>query len=569
MASIEVKVPDIGDFDEVSVIELLVKPGDTVKPEQSLVTVESDKASMEIPSSAAGVVKELKVKLGDKVKEGSVIVVLESTTMSPASGQLGSPPRPPPPPSQEAKLPGGPGPSPATGEGSKAPAPAPPPALMPSGPVEVRVPDIGDFKDVAIIELLVKPGDRIKVEQSLLTVESDKASMEIPSSQAGVVKELKVKLGDKVNAGDLIVVLEGASAAQAQPGAQATPTAGGAEQVPPPAPPPASLGGHRAPPTAALPPYEPVAPTGSLPHASPSVRKFARELGVPLEQVKGTGPKGRISQEDVQAYTKSVMKGEISTKAAAATAQGSGEALGLLPWPKVDFTKFGPIERKDLGRIRKISGANLHRNWVMIPHVTNHDDADITELEAFRVQLNKENEKSGVKVTMLVFLIKACVAALKKFPQFNASLDGDQLVLKQYWHVAFAADTPNGLVVPVIRDADQKGILQISREMAELSGRARDGKLTPGDMSGAGFTISSLGGIGGRYFTPIINAPEVAILGVCKSRTEPVWDGKQFQPRLMLPLSLSWDHRVIDGAAAARFNAYLGAILADFRRTML
>jgi pyruvate dehydrogenase E2 component (dihydrolipoamide acetyltransferase) len=567
MASIEVKVPDIGDFDEVSVIELLVKPGDTVKPEQSLVTVESDKASMEIPSSAAGVVKELKVKLGDKVKEGSLLVVLESATSSSLPGERGSPPPPPPP--REAKFPGGPGPSPAAGEGSKAATQATAAASAVTGPIEVRVPDIGDFKDIAVIELLVKPGDRIKVEQSLLTVESDKASMEIPSSDAGVVKELKVKLGDKVNAGDLIAVLEGTSATRAQAGAQAPPTAVRAEQAPPPAPPPASLGGHRAPPTVALPPYEPVTPTGSLPHASPSVRKFARELGVPLEQVKGTGLKGRITQEDVQAYTKSVMKGEIGAKAAAATAQGSGEALGLLPWPKVDFAKFGPIERKDLGRIRKISGANLHRNWVMIPHVTNHDDADISELEAFRVQLNKENEKSGVKITMLAFLIKACVAALKKFPQFNASLDGDQLVLKQYWHVAFAADTPNGLVVPVIRDADQKGILQISREMAELAGKARDGKLSPGDMSGAGFTISSLGGIGGRYFTPIINAPEVAILGVCKSRTEPVWDGKQFQPRLMLPLSLSWDHRVIDGAAAARFNAYLGAILADFRRIML
>ena len=504
-------------------------------------------------------VKELKVKLGDKVSEGSVLAVLESTANTSPPGQTGSPP---------------PQPSPATGEGSKAQAPAPAGSTSrAAGPVEVRVPDIGDFKDVAVIELLVKPGDKVKVEQSLLTVESDKASMEIPSSHAGVIKELKVKLGDKVNAGDLIAVLEGTAAPAGQPAAQAagaaTPSGDAPQTAPAPAPSPAP--GHRAPPTAALPPHEPGAPVGTPPHASPSVRKFARELGVPLEQVQGSGPKGRITQEDVQAYTKAVMKGEISTQAGAAKAAagGTGEALGLLPWPKVDFAKFGPVERKDLGRIRKISGANLHRNWVMIPHVTNHDDADITELEAFRVQLNKENEKSGVKITMLAFLIKACVAALKQFPQFNASLDGDQLVFKQYWHVAFAADTPNGLVVPVIRDADQKGILQISREMAELAGKARDGKLTPGDMSGAGFTISSLGGIGGRYFTPIINAPEVAILGVCKSRTEPVWDGKQFQPRLMLPLSLSWDHRVIDGAAAARFNAYLGAILADFRRTML
>jgi pyruvate dehydrogenase E2 component (dihydrolipoamide acetyltransferase) len=561
MASIEVKVPDIGDFDEVSVIEVLVKPGDTVKAEQSLVTVESDKASMEIPSSADGVVKEMKVKLGDKVKEGSVLVVLDSTTAAaPSGGQTSSPP---------------PRPSPSKGEGFGAPAPsaAAPAAETPrdvsrpqAGPVEVRVPDIGDFKDVAVIEVLVKPGDTVKPEQSLMTVESDKASMEIPSSAGGTVKELKVKLGDKVNAGDLIAVLEGAptSAPSVQAGAPATPAASAA-------PPPAPVATQHIPPTAGLPPYEPGPPTGRLPHASPSVRKFARELGVPLAELNGTGPKGRITQEDVQAFTKAVMKGEASTQAAAATAPGAGggAALGLLPWPKVDFAKFGPIERKDLGRIRKISGANLHRNWVMIPHVTNHDDADITELESFRVQLNKENEKAGIKVTMLAFLIKACVAALRKFPDFNASLEGEQLVLKQYFHIGFAADTPNGLVVPVIKEADKKGVLAISQEMAELASKAREGKLSPADMSGACFTISSLGGIGGRYFTPIINAPEVAILGVCKSRTEPVWDGKQFQPRLMLPLSLSWDHRVIDGASAARFNAYLGAILADFRRTML
>ncbi len=542
MASIEVKVPDIGDFDEVSVIELLVKPGDTVKAEQSLVTVESDKASMEIPSSQAGVVKELKVKLGDKVKEGSVLLVLESAVAADSKPAAAAPP-----------------------PAAQAPAAPPPPQPAPNGgasqSIEIRVPDIGDFKDVAVIELLVKPGDTVKAEQSLLTVESDKASMEIPSSAAGVIKELKVKLGDKVNAGDVIAVLEGSAASA--PAVQAGAPAPAATQAPAPA-------AERAPPTAALPPHEPGTPTGQLPHASPSVRKFARELGVPLEEVKGTGPKGRITQEDVQAFTKAVMRGEASTKGAGGKAPaGGGEALGLLPWPKVDFAKFGPIERKDVGRIKKISGANLHRNWVMIPHVTNHDDADITELEAFRVQLNKENEKAGIKVTMLAFLIKACVAALKKFPEFNSSLDGEQLVLKQYYHVGFAADTPNGLVVPVIKDADKKGVLQISQEMSELAKKARDGKLGPADMSGAGFTISSLGGIGGRYFTPIINAPEVAILGVCKSQMEPVWDGKQFQPRLMLPLSLSWDHRVIDGASAARFNAYLGAILADFRRTML
>jgi pyruvate dehydrogenase E2 component (dihydrolipoamide acetyltransferase) len=325
-----------------------------------------------------------------------------------------------------------------------------------------------------------------------------------------------------------------------------------------------------------VPAHQPnTAPSASLPHASPSIRRLARELGVPLAEVKGSGPKGRITQTDVQGFVKAVMAGDAQTAAqkskapAAAPAAAGGAFPGLLPWPNVDFAKFGTVERKELSRIKKISGANLHRNWVVSPHVTNHDDADITDLEAFRVQLNKENEKSGAKVTMLAFLIKASVAALKKFPEFNASLDGDTLVLKKYFHIGFAADTPNGLVVPVIKDADQKGILQISSEMSALAGKAREGKLSPADMSGGCFSISSLGGIGGRYFTPIINAPEVAILGVCRSTTEPRWDGKAFQPRLILPLSLSWDHRVIDGAAAARFNAYLGAILADFRRVLV
>ena len=309
-----------------------------------------------------------------------------------------------------------------------------------------------------------------------------------------------------------------------------------------------------------------------MPHASPSVRKFARELGVPLAEVKGAGPKGRITLEDVQGFTRAVMSGTTQTQAQAAKAPaggGDGAGLGLIPWPKIDFAKFGPIERKEMGRIKKISGANLLRNAIMIPAVTNHDDADITDLEAFRVATNKENEKSGVKVTMLAFLIKACVAALKKFPDFNSSLDGDALVYKNYWHIGFAADTPNGLMVPVLKDADQKGVLQISQEMGELAKKAREGKLSPAEMTGATFTISSLGGIGGRYFTPIINAPEVAILGVCKSQMEPVWNGKEFVPRLMLPLSLTWDHRVIDGASAARFNVYLGQILSDFRRVLL
>jgi pyruvate dehydrogenase E2 component (dihydrolipoamide acetyltransferase) len=537
---VEVKVPDIGDFKDVQVIELLVKPGDTVKAEQSLVTVESDKASMEIPSSHAGVVKELRVSIGDKVSEGAPLVLLD------AQGAAAVAPVTVP----------------------AAPAAVATPAAPASsvGRVDVLVPDIGDFADVAVIEVFVKPGDTIKTEQSLVTVESDKASMEIPSSHAGVVREVRVKLGDKVSQGTPLAVVEtsGAATAAAAPVAAATAVPAAAPLAPTAA---------RTAPTAPLLVHEPAAATLGLPHASPSIRKLARELGVPLAEVRGSGPKGRITQEDVQSFVKAVMAGGVQTRAQAAAmpagAAGGGALPGLLPWPQVDFAKFGTVERRDLSRIKKISGANLHRNWVLIPHVTNHDDADITELEAFRVATNKEHEKSGVKVTMLAFLIKACVAALKKFPEFNASLDGEQIVLKRYFHIGFAADTPNGLMVPVVKDADQKGVLQISQEMSELARKAREGKLSPAEMSGGCFSISSLGGIGGRYFTPIINAPEVAILGVCKSSFEPVWDGKAFQPRLMLPLSLSWDHRVVDGAAAARFNAYLGQILADFRRVLL
>nr|WP_315241885.1 dihydrolipoyllysine-residue acetyltransferase [uncultured Albidiferax sp.] len=557
MALIEIHVPDIGDFDEVTVIELMVKPGDTVKADQSLITVESDKASMEIPSSSAGVVKEIKVALGDKVKQGSLVVMLEV-----AGGAAAAPVEAPKAaPAQAAPAPA------ATTPVAVAPA-----AVAATGPVEIFIPDIGDFKDVTVIEVMVKVGDTIKQEQSLITVESDKASMEIPSSTAGVLKELKVKMGDKVNIGDLLAILEGAAAPAAAAAAAAPAAAPAAAAVAAsPAPAPAAAAPAAAAPAAHNPT---VAPTGALPHASPSVRKFARELGVPLAEVKGTGRKGRITDADVQSFTASVMSGAVKTVAMAATqskapAGDGGAGLGLLAWPKVDFAKFGPVERKDMSRIKKISGANLHRNWVIIPHVTNHDDCDITDLEAFRVQMNKENEKAGIKLTMLAFMIKASVAALKKFPEFNSSLDGDQLVMKQYFNIGFAADTPNGLVVPVIKDADKKGVVQISTEMGELAKKARDGKLGPADMSGACFTISSLGGIGGRYFTPIINAPEVAIMGVCKSAIEPKWDGKAFVPKLMLPLSLSWDHRVIDGAAAARFNAYFGQVLTDFRRVLL
>jgi pyruvate dehydrogenase E2 component (dihydrolipoamide acetyltransferase) len=551
MALVEVKVPDIGDFDEVAVIELLVKPGDTVSAEQSLVTVESDKASMEIPSSHAGVVKSLKVAVGDKVSEGSVLLELEAAgdaapAVAPAPAPVAAAAAPPP----------------------TAAAPAAPSAGAAGGEVQILVPDIGDFAEVAVIEVMVKPGDTVKVEQSLITVESDKASMEIPSSHAGVVKSLTVKVGDKVSKGSAIAVVE-ASGGAAPAAATAPASAPGPAAQAPSAPAPATAS------PAAMPAHEPTSAKGALPHASPSVRKFARELGVPLAEVKGSGAKGRITAADVQAFTKGVMAGTQQTAAqkakAPAAAAGGGAFPGLLAWPQVDFAKFGEVERKELSRIKKISGANLHRNWVVIPHVTNHDDCDITELEAFRVQLNKENEKAGVKVTMLAFMIKAAVAALKKFPEFNASLDGDAIVLKNYFHIGFAADTPNGLVVPVIRDADKKGVFQISTEMGELAKKARDGKLSPADMSGGCFSISSLGGIGGRYFTPIINAPEVSILGVCRSTTEPRWDAdkEMFVPRLILPLSLSWDHRVIDGAAAARFNVYFGQVMTDFRRVML
>jgi pyruvate dehydrogenase E2 component (dihydrolipoamide acetyltransferase) len=474
----------------------------------------------------------------------------------------------------------------------------------------IEVPDIGDFDSVEVIEILVKVGDAVKAEQSLITVESDKASMEIPTSVAGIVKSIAVKVGDKIKQGSVMLSVEatassgaaapaasstsGASAASpvsaqsssaqasngqsnsaqaaatapvgstntstnatvanVAPVASATPLASSAASIPTASP---SAGKLEIP-----------ASTAGLPHASPSVRKFARELGVDLSLVKGTGAKERIVQEDVQNFVKQALAGGVVSAApAAGTSLGGG--IDLLPWPKVDFTKFGEITSKPLSRIKKISGANLHRNWVMIPHVTNNDEASITELEAFRVTLNKENEKSGIKVTMLAFLIKAVVAALKKFPEFNASLDGDNLVLKQYFHIGFAADTPNGLVVPVIRDADKKGILELAAESSELAKKARDGKLSPAEMQGGCMSISSLGGIGGTHFTPIINAPELAILGVSKSYMKPVWDGKQFVPQLTLPLSLSYDHRVIDGASGARFNAYLGSLLADFRRIVL
>jgi pyruvate dehydrogenase E2 component (dihydrolipoamide acetyltransferase) len=526
----QVSVPDIGDFTDVPIIEIQVKPGDRVKAEDPLITLESDKASMAVPSPAAGTVKTVAVKLGDEVSEGTPILTLE------VDGARIKP------------------------EPVKPAVSAPPaPTSAPAGVAEVRVPDIGDFKDVPIIEVMVKAGDAIKPEQPLVTLESDKASMEVPSPLGGVVQELKVKLGDRVNEGTVILTLVTDAASAAQGAASAmTPTPAPATTTAAPAP------------AIVAPSPTPVEPSATdaafdIPYAGPSVRKLAREHDIDLRVLKGSGPRGRILPADVEAFAKA------PTAAAPPSASGAAAAadLNLLPWPKVDFAKFGPIESKPLSRIKKISGANLHRNWVMIPHVTNHDEADITDLEDFRVRLNKEIEKSCVRVSMLAFMIKAAVASLKKFPEFNASLDGDNLILKKYFHIGFAADTPQGLVVPVVRDADKKSVTEIAKEMGDLAKLARDGKLKPDHMQGGTFTISSLGGIGGTYFTPIINAPEVAIMGACRSFHKMVWDGKQAVPRLIQPLSLSWDHRVIDGAAAARFNAYFASLLADMRRALV
>ena len=531
---IEIKVPDIGDYKDVPVIEVHVKPGDVIEKEQSIVTLESDKATMDVPSSHAGVVKEVKVKVGDAIAEGAVVLLLE------AAGAA-SVPTPAP---KEASTP----------VTSSAP-------VASSSMIDVKVPDIGDYKGIPIIEVHVKVGDRVEKEQSLITLESDKATMDVPSPAAGIVKEMKVALGGAVSEGDLVLVLETTSTvAVSAPAPQpvSSSISGSIASAPVATAAPAAI-------TASVPRSEAI-PTGGISHASPSVRKYARELGVDVVKVTGTGPKGRITQLDVQSFVKQVMLGQ----GAASTAQSSsGAGLNLLPWPKVDFKKFGEIEVKPLSRIKKISAQNLSRNWVMIPAVTYHEDADITELEAFRVQTNKENEKQGIKVTMLAFLIKAAVKALKKYPEFNSSLDGDDLVMKKYFNIGFAADTPNGLVVPVVKNADKKGIFEIAQETGELAKLAREGKLKPDQMQGACFTISSLGGIGGTYFAPIINAPEVAILGVNKASMKPVWDGKQFVPKLICPLSLTADHRVIDGALATRFNVYLSELLADFRRAAL
>jgi pyruvate dehydrogenase E2 component (dihydrolipoamide acetyltransferase) len=514
--TIDVRVPDIGDFHDVPVIEVLVKPGDRIKKDDALVTLESEKASMEVPSSAAGVVKDIKVSVGDKVSQGTVIVSLESEPFE------------------------------ATAQSASAP-------QDDRSVVDLRVPDLGDFHDVPVIDVLVKPGDRVEKEAPLVTLESEKAAMDVPASTAGVIKDVLVKNGDKVSKGTVIATV--------------TPSGGSRPvEAPTPLPAPHQTLSVKA---EALPAE--AAPVGRTPsqgdgivHASPAIRRFARELGVDLHGVSGTGPHGRVTREDVQGFVKRALSG-----AAPASAGTSGFA-GLPAWPKVDFASYGPIERKPLPRIKKISGPNLHRNWLQIPHITNYDEADVTDLEAFRVEINAEQGKTGgPKITMLAFLIKACVAALQRFPEFNSSLDGDELVYKRYYNIGFAADTPGGLVVPVLKDADRKGLLDIAKESSELAGKARDGKLGMADMQGGTFTISSIGGIGGTQFTQIVNAPEVAILGATRAAVKPVWDGKSFVPRTILPISVSYDHRVIDGAGAARFLVYLASLLRDFRRVLL
>ena len=530
----------------MDIIAVEVKAGDTIALDDTLITLETDKATMDVPADAAGVVKEVKVQVGGKVSEGDVIAIVEVAGASAAA------------------------PAPAA-ETTPAPAAVPVQAAAPTagGVEKVVVPDIGGHENVDVIAVEVKVGDTVAVDDTLITLETDKATMDVPSTAAGTVTAVHIKVGDKVSEGALIIEVAGSGAAAAP-----------AVQAAAPAPAPASAPVQAAPapaPTAATPVASGVAAAyGTIneegfakAHAGPSTRKLARELGVDLSLVKGSGQKGRITAEDVKSFVKGVMQNGGATVSSASAGASLGGGLNLLPWPKVDFSKFGEIETKELSRIKKISGQNLSRNWVVIPHVTVHEDADMTELEEFRKVLNKEWEKAGVKVSPLAFIIKASVSALKAFPEFNASLDGDNLVLKKYYNIGFAADTPNGLVVPVIKDVDKKGLKEISQELTELSLKAREGKLKPQEMQGACFTISSLGGIGGTGFTPIVNAPEVAILGVCKSQIKPVWNGSAFEPRLMCPLSLSFDHRVIDGAAGMRFTVFLANLLKDFRRVSL
>ncbi len=547
----EVHVPDIGDYKDIEVIEVLVKPGDVIREEDSLITLESDKAAMEVPSPQAGTVKSIQVKPGDRVSKGSLILMLEASNEAPAQPLVSAAP---------AAVPAAPTPI-------SAPAPVAPPAASPKaapGPgaiEEVLVPDIGDYKDIEVIEVLVKPGDLIQEEDSLITLESDKAAMEVPSPRGGTVKAVHVKAGDRVSKGSKVLTLETVGGAPV-----AAPAAERVVEAPRVSKESAPVVPASAPPTASA--SVPVSPPESgehPPHASPSIRKFARELGVELAQVQGTGPKGRIVREDVQRFVKA------SLKSAQSSAAQAGVGFGLPPAPAIDFSRFGPVETQALSRIQKLSGPNLHRNWVSIPHITQYDDADITDLEAFRKSLKLESERRGIKLSFLPFVMKAVAASLKAYPTFNASLapSGESLILKQYVHIGVAVDTPEGLVVPVVRDVDQKAVFDIAAELVELSQKARNKKLRGADLEGGCFTISSLGGIGGTAFTPIINAPEVAILGLSKSQMKPVYQDGGFVPRLMLPLSLSYDHRVIDGALAARFITHLSTTLADLRRVLL
>ncbi len=523
----EVRVPDIGDFKDVPVIEVLVKPGDRVKRNDSLITLESEKASMEVPSSEDGVIESVNVKVGDRVSEGTPIVTLASKRDVPPAAE--------------------------------APAPAAAAISAATSKIELRVPDIGDFKDVPVIEVLVKPGQAVQKEAPLVTLESEKASMEVPATQSGTIEDVRVKVGDKVSEGSVIATLRSTEAAPAP-----APAPAAAPPQPQSVPAQATAGQSIATQTAPQ-------PRNGVVHASPGIRRFARELGVDLHGVQGSGPHGRVKREDVQSYVKRALRDGGGAVAGAGTS-----FAGLPAWPKIDFAQYGEIERKPLPRIKKFSGPNLHRNWLQIPHITNYDEADVTDLEAFRNEINAEQTKrssagsgQAAKLTMLAFLIRASVAALKKFPEFNSSLDGEELVFKRYYNIGFAADTPNGLVVPVLKNADAKGLLEIAGETAELAAKARDGKLGLADMQGSTFTISSIGGIGGTQFTQIVNAPEVAILGATRAAMKPVWNGSSFDPRLMLPISVSYDHRVIDGAGAARFLVYVASLLRDFRRIML
>ena len=549
MANIDVKVPDIGDSHDVPVIELLVKDGDTVEKDQPLLVLESDKATMEVPAPAAGIVRGLQVKVGDKLNTGSAICQLEGEAAAAAPKAEA---KPAPAPEKKVAADAAPAKKP------EAPAPAPAAPAKGGGSLDVRIPDLGDSKDVPVIELLIADGDSVEKDQPLLVLESDKATMEVPAPAAGTVRALKVKLGDKLSKGDLVCTLEGAGGAATEAKAEAAPAPKRAEPEvatespkPSPAPAPQKIAAEAAP-----------TKTGDVPYAGPATRQFARKLGVDLAQVKGSGPRGRIVIEDVQAFVKARLS--AAPTAAAATTGGAG----IPPIPAQDFSLYGEIENKPLARIRKISAAHLHRSWLNVPHVTQNDEADITELEAFR---KSQGEELNLKLTLLPFIMKAVGAVLKQYPEFNSSLsaDGESLVMKKYCHIGFAADTPNGLVVPVVRDVWSKGIVQLSNECGELAKKARDGKLKPDEMRGGCFSISSLGGIGGSHFTPIVNAPEVAILGVSRSQMKPVWNGKEFVPRLMCPLSLSYDHRVIDGAAAARFVVSLGKLMADMRRLAL